>query len=560
MRGVGILALILGVPFTFVGCGGKTHGDDDSGQSGAGGGGGVSAGRGGAGHAAAGAAGKSASTSGGAPGTAGTKNGGGSAGATPSGGDGNAGGEAGSPEAGRGGAAGRAGGASTMGGASGNGASGKSGAGGKAAGGTGSGVAATYAPPAMGQTWRYLSADPLNSTPPVLLAVDDDVILAGASADPTTVGVTAFDDGVMSEAFVMRMSQGKAVWSKPLKPAGLPWAMARSGGDVVIVAANLPDLSEVSVAYVSKDVYITKIGIDGTSRYEKTISFDHDDTATYGLAVDSTGAIFLAGVYEDGGAEHVILVKCDQDGNKLWEKPFDHPGTQAYANAVTVLSGGDVVVTGVFDITLSFGGGTQTLTSTAQHPGLPSGFLARFTPDGEPVWSAEFGGNDFSTGMSLAPLLDGGFLLSGADALDLHLGGKTAMGAPFTATDAQPFPPTAAFIARLDGDGNASWLVLEKDADFGSVVATDTSGTAFLGGSDVGTASGTYLRTYDLSTGAAAQVMSSASGDAQSTSLAVATSGSVWVSGRYDGQADFGNTNVLETSDAGVFLLRVDPD
>jgi len=414
--------------------------------------------------------------------------------------------------------------------------------------------------PTPDRTWQYTSGDPLNATPPVLLAVDDDVVLAGASSDPTTVGVTAFPSGHTSEAFVMRQSQGKAVWTQPLTGAGLPWAMARSGDDVVIDAPYLPDATQVSTSSVGEDVYLGKFGVDGTLRYETTVTFDNEWTATYGMAIDTTGTIFLAGSYLDtSGGEHVIVAKCDADGKKLWEKPFPHPGTQGLAFGLAVLTSGDIVVTGDFDASLSFGGTTATLMGNADMPTLPTGFMVRLTPDGDPVWSAEFGGTDFAIGNALAPLADGGFLLAGSDALDLRIGGLSAKGAPFTPSDTQTFPPTAAFIARLDGDGNASWVALEQQSEFSYAVVTDGTGTAFLGTSGTMGADD-YLRSYDLASGKPVQVLSgSAASDIQTTSLALATSGALWISGIFDMGADFGNTDVLESNPAGVFLIEVNP-
>ena len=69
-----------------------------------------------------------------------------------------------------------------------------------------------------------------------------------------------------------------------------------------------------------------------------------------------------------------------------------------------------------------------------------------------------------------------------------------------------------------------------------------------------------YLRTYDLATGGAVDVLAAADGEGiSSTSLSVAPSGSLWVSGMYAARADFGNENILQTPDVGVFLLKVDP-
>ena len=455
---------------------------------------------------------------------------------------------------------------------SGGSASGGSTSGGSASGGSAGSLGSTagqgatsYNPPTKGSAWQFASGDPLNSTPPMLAAFDNGVVLAGASSDLATLGLTAFPNGDTSEAFVARLDQkGAKQWSAALLPAGLPWAIARAGSDVVIVAPYMPDVTQVSPSSVTKDLYLAKIGGDGTTRFETTVTFDHDDTFTYGLAVGASGAIFLAGGYLEqdptaGLAEHVILIKCDSSGKKLWDKTFPHPGTQGYANAVAVLSNGDVVITGAFDNSLSFGAPTTTLTSKATLAGLPNGFAARFTAEGTPVWSTSFDTTDFSDGTALTSLPDGGFLVAGATAANLTVAGKTAPVPAFTPSGASDYPPTHAFVARLDGAGVGKWLTVDAETRFGQALTTDGN-TVLLGGQlDTTTDAGgpVYLRTYSADTGTALQKIQAARGTVTSSSLAV-TSGSAWISGMFTDSADFGNSNVLTDQNAGVFLLRVD--
>jgi len=547
MRGVGLVFGALGVCFVVAACGGKSGGaaDDGDGSSGKGGGAGIGGASGGTGG-------------GGGSGGSEAGSGGDSAGAS-SGGSGGGGGDGGAPpQAGKGGTGGGAGAGS--GGAGG----GSGGSGGGAGAGAGNGPV-VYDPPEPGDTWQIESGDPLNSTPPVLLAVDDGVVIAGASSDPETVGLTAFESGKTSEAFVARLdADGMPMWRVPLLAASLPWAIARSADDVVIVAPYLPELAEVSTSYVSKDIYVAKVGLDGTVRYETSVTFDHESTFSYGLAVDATGALFLAGGVQDvdpqaGFGGHPILIKCDPDGAKLWERTFEHTGTQGYANDVEVLPSGDVVMTGAFDRDLSFGGTTDTITSSATLDGLPSGFVARFTTDGEPVWADAFGGEDFSVGTGLAALANGDFLLAGAGALDVTVGGITVMGEPYTPSDEEPFPPAAAFVARLSGDGTASWVTLEAAGTFAELVETD-GGTVYLAGNleaDLTRTDAAYFLTYDAVSGESVQAMRAANGAGVSTSSLAVGTGSAWVSGRFTGSADFGNTNLLTNANAGVFLLRL---
>jgi hypothetical protein len=544
MRGEGLVWCGVGVCLLAVACAGKSAADDDDDDGGEGGSAAAGRGQGGSSGNAAGA-GTGGNHGGGAGGGSAT---GGSAGLAEHGGSPPQGGTSGS-----GGAGGRAGSAGVL------GEGGVPGAGGEDDGPT------EFEPPGPGETWPIESGDPLNATVPVLVALEDGgVIIAGASADPTTVGLEAFEDGILSEAFVARLdASGMPVWSLPLAEAGLPWAIERSGDDVVIVAAHLPDLAEVSTSYVSKDVYLAKVGLDGGVGYEKTITFSHEITYTYGLAIAPDGAIYLAGGVQNadmerGSVTDPILVKCTAEGVKEWEDVPAHTGTQGYANAVTVLSSGDVVTTGAFDLEMTFGA-LPAITSTAEHTGIPNGFIARYTPDGDPVSATQFGGADFSIGTGLRALDADELLLSGSVALDLTLGGVSRPGEPFTPSDLEPFGPMAAFVARLSATGDARWLTLEKPATFAQLVDTN-GGRVFLGGDMQPTDAMdgiAYLRTYDTETGDPVQIFRAPSGESiESASLAVG-SGHLWVAGRFNGSADFGNENALSAS-AGVFLLRLD--
>lgn len=550
MRGVGLLSCFV-VSAALGACSGKSSSDDDDNG-------------GSSGENSSGSGGKAGASTSGSAGTtpqAGQATNGGSGGGagkrpTQGGSGGNAGAEdGGSSGATLGGGAGRAG----------NGGSGGASPGGMGGAAGSPAVPETYLPPGEGDTWQIPTGDPLNSTVPVLAPADGGVVIAGASADPATVGLSAFDDGILSEAFVARLdATGKATWSVPLKPAGLPWAVAKSGSDYVVVAPNIPDQAQVSTSFVSQDLYLAKVSGTGTIVYEKTVPFEHEETFTYGMAVAPTGEIYLAGgildLTDTGIAEHPILVKVDASGQKIWDKPFTHPGTQAYANAVIVLPDGDVVITGDFDNTLDFGGSTDVLTSTATLDGLPSGFIARFNPSGDAIWSQSFGGDDFSTGMGLAALPNGDFFLAASVAADLNIGTFSLEGEPFTPSDTQSFPPTRAFIARLNGAGEVSWVKRELDSDFANVVATDGK-SVFLGGAvdDESAVSGAmvYLRSYSV-TGETGPVYSTAGGEGVSSAALALSDGALWVSGRFTTSIEFDNT-ALANADAGVFLARLKP-
>lgn len=462
--------------------------------------------------------------------------------------------EAGAPPV-RGGAGGNGG--------AGGGAAGKAGAGGMG-GSAGGGV---YVAPGDGDTWQFTSGDPLNSTPPVLAPIDGGVVIAGSSADPATTGLTAFDSGITSEAFIARLGHdGKAKWSTPLRAAGFPWNVVPAANDYIVVAPYLPEMAQVAPYYVSQDIFLAKVTPEGDVVMEKTLDFEHEETIFYATAVAPNGDIFLAGlamdIPEDGPIEqNVILAKCDGGGTLLWEKTFPNTGHQAYANSLVVLPDGDLLATGAFDAELDFGGDTEPLKSSTTLEGLVSGFLVRFTASGEPVWSEQFGGDELTVGTSLA-LMPGSddFFLTGAVAMDLTLGGLSLPSVPFTPDDNQPFPPSHAFVARMKASGEGVWVERQLDSEWGNVVVTDGA-TVFVGGSVETKADATdgavYLTSYAANDGSAGPLYGAPSGDGVSSAALVLSDDALWVSGRFAGGIDFGAGTAFTDSDAGVFLVRL---
>ncbi len=111
------------------------------------------------------------------------------------------------------------------------------------------------------------SSDGLNSTE-LLLAADseDGMFVAGATRNPHAMGLTAFDSGVVSEAFAARLdAQGKLVWTVPLKTCGVPADIAAGPGDSVFVLCPYePTTTTLMPSTCDASALVTKLsGSDG---------------------------------------------------------------------------------------------------------------------------------------------------------------------------------------------------------------------------------------------------------------------------------------------------------
>ena len=87
-----------------------------------------------------------------------------------------------------------------------------------------------------------------------------------------------------------------------------------------------------------------------------------------GIALDNAGNVYVAGIYNPGPAQSMLLQKYDAAGNLLWSDIYLPAGSaSARAAAVVVDGNGDVIVTG------------RTGTNT--------GFTRKYDPTGQLLWS-----------------------------------------------------------------------------------------------------------------------------------------------------------------------------
>jgi Beta-propeller repeat len=184
-------------------------------------------------------------------------------------------------------------------------------------------------------------------------------------------------------AFVTKLdSSGKFLWA-----TGLGQGSMQAGGDGIAVTSNTVYVTGhfegtgsfgatklTSASNLAPNAFVTSLNstTGAVGSWAKGLGDNSTQTyeSGYGIAVDSTGTLSVAGVFSGSGT---FLERMDAAGNVLstW---------QASANGlgVAVDSGGVVYVTGSFQntVTLNTGTGSTTLTSA----GLLDGFLLKRDP------------------------------------------------------------------------------------------------------------------------------------------------------------------------------------
>ncbi|MEO8614531.1 MAG: SBBP repeat-containing protein, partial [Luteolibacter sp.] len=279
------------------------------------------------------------------------------------------------------------------------------------------------------------------------------------------------------------------------------------------------------------------------------------------------------------------------------------------ANGVAVDAQGNGYVVGSFQGTATFG--STTLVSA----GGQDIFLAKLNAQGELLWVKQAGGTGDDVGYGVAVDTDGNALITGyyiqsatfGQTTISHTGGYDLFVAKYNSTGVLNWVrhPLAAdniygrgiavdatgnvavvgsyylssttsdvFVARISPDGNLLWVngAGGSDDDQGSNVAVDSSGNIFITGFFTGeayfSASETlyasesiemFVAKYDV-TGALVWADSSLSHEAQGSGIAVDATGNCFVTGYFREYADFGYQSLISDGFFDLFLTKYSPD
>ena len=271
------------------------------------------------------------------------------------------------------------------------------------------------------------------------IAVDSNgnIVVTGAF-----VGAVDFGGGALTsvsgtnDIFVAKYtSAGAHVWSKSFGSTGDDrgnGVAVDSSGNVVVTGyfTNAVDFGGGALPNAGlKDIFLAKYSAAGTHVWSERFGGISQESGN-AVGIDNSGNIVMTGHFygtvDFGGgplskpsAADVFLAKYAPDGSHQWSKVFG--GTIASDNAVgmsvAVDGGGNVAITGYFQGSADFGGGT--LTSVASQ----DMFLAKYASDGSHMWSRRFGGVSLDQGTALAIDASNNIVTTGYFNYDLDFGG-----------------------------------------------------------------------------------------------------------------------------------------
>lgn len=229
-----------------------------------------------------------------------------------------------------------------------------------------------------------------------------------------------------------------------------------------------------------KDVFIAKFDGDGNHLWSVSFGDPAEQEAT-ALAVDGQNNIFVVGRFlgtlpfnpmsplVSNGQEDIFLAKFDASGKLIWNKSFGDASNLQVPYGVAADTDGNVVITGTLAGTAGF-----DLMKPLTASGGSDIFLAKFSPDGTPIFSNVFGagGNDYGWSVATGP--------GNTIALTGYFDVSASFGGPVHTENSG----VEAFVAVFASDGTYMWSRASSapSDQKGRAVDFDNSGYVYLFG------------------------------------------------------------------------------
>lgn len=349
--------------------------------------------------------------------------------------------------------------------------------------------------------------------------------------------------------------------SEPTPPCGVSFGdiadqhLASMGtdasGNTLIVGSYAGVLDFGGASYTAAggvDLFAAKLDPSCAPIWSRSIGAAGNERAL-GVAVDSQGDVLIGGDFAgtvdfglgpetSAGAVDIVVLKLDgATGATAWAGAFGSAGGDS-ARAIAADAQGNVLVTGDFTNTVTFGG--PALVSA----GANDVFVVKFNPAGAHVWSLRAGNGLNQSGSSVAADPAGNVVVTGnvQGTINFGLGSLASAGA------------NDIFVVKLDPAGAPLWNHVYGDennqignnvaagADGSVVLASYFEGVVDFGGGALTSAAGSnpYLvKLSDAGDHVWSKGFSSASGS-QCRSVTVGASGDVTIAGTFGGSVDFG--------------------
>ncbi len=320
------------------------------------------------------------------------------------------------------------------------------------------------------------------------VAVDSDgnVIAVGWFSGPMLVGKTQLKSAGADDIYVVKMDpKGEPIWARQLggQYTDAAWSVAIAPGDDILITGNFRDTVNFGDQPLQskgvEDIFLARLGPDGATKWSRSFGEIGQDFGRR-VAVDSRGDILLAAQFSAdvnfgtgkpltaAGNRDIALIKLSPEGKPRWAKGYGNSFNDAVLG-LAVDPADNIVIGGSYEETLELG------TIKLKSKGRTDAYVARFDPDGVPLWAHSWGADREDTVSAVGCDKYGNVVATGWFVSTVDFGGG-ALTAPNGNQDA--------FLLKLDAKGEHVWSKSfgDRDNDRGRALAVAPDGSSTLAG------------------------------------------------------------------------------
>jgi hypothetical protein len=316
------------------------------------------------------------------------------------------------------------------------------------------------------------------------------VYLGGSfqSANLTTPALTKIGAG---DVLALKLdSSGNTTWTKNFGGSGAnayASSVAVDGSGNVYLGASFQSASLTTPALSilgAGDALALKLDSSGNVTWAKNFGGSGVNAYAYGIAVDGSGNVYLAGDFQSAslttpvltkiGTNDALALKLDSSGNTTWAKNFGGAGASIYSNGFAIDGSGNVYL-GAYLQTASLT--TPALTKI----GIFDAISIKLDSSGTTTLAKNFGGYS-PTGT----IVINGVAKDPDSGAIFLVGHTTAARAQFGSFSYIRTGTQDAFVVKLDALGTVLWVKnfggAGSAAVYANAIALDSSGNVYLGG------------------------------------------------------------------------------
>lgn len=285
----------------------------------------------------------------------------------------------------------------------------------------------------------------------------------------------------------------------------------------------------------------------------------------YSMFTDKYGNSFIAGSFSDtlkvgkiemvsNGANDIYLLKFDTKGSLIWAK---QAGGKDYDEAygITLDANENIYVCGYFSGTANFANIQVTSNGDRDF------FVAKYSKTGEPIWVEQSGGTLEDYSNAIAVDKDGNVFITGIFKGSITLNNNQHLSKG----------DKDIFLIKYNNNGDILWSVTGGGTmvDEPTAVAVDEMGNCYVTGDFEGTAD--FSKELIVSKGAKDVFLAkynsqgkiqflkrggNATNDEHASSIAVDKTGNIYLAGFFSGIANFGKTDLKSIGSDDIFVIK----